>query len=58
MRKRLYTPEEVENIVDNALSEQAEEFNQQKEKEYIWNAINDLKEKVDRLLKENSKVGF
>lgn len=56
--KRKYTQQEVENIVSEALTQQSEEFERQKEKEYIWKAINDLQEKVDKLVKDGTKVGF
>lgn len=56
--KRKYTQQEVENIVSDALAQQSEEFERQKEKEDIWEAINDLQEKVNKLIKDSTKVGF
>ena len=56
--KRKYTQQEVENIVSDALTQQSEEFERQKEKEDIWEAINDLQEKVNKLIKDSTKVGF
>lgn len=56
--KRKYTQQEVENIVSDALTQQSEEFERQREKEDIWEAINDLQEKVNKLIKDNTKVGF
>ena len=56
--KRKYTQQEVENIVSDALTQQSEEFERQREKEDIWEAINDLQEKVNKLIKDSTKVGF
>ena len=56
--KRKYTQQEVENIVSEALAQQSEEFERQREKEDIWEAINDLQEKVNKLIKDSTKVGF
>lgn len=56
--KRKYTQQEVENIVSDALAQQSEEFERQREKEDIWEAINDLQEKVNKLIKDSTKVGF
>ena len=58
MCKKKYSEDEVQEIVSNALDEQAAQFKEQKEKEELNKTINNLIERIEKLEKSVNKVGF
>lgn len=53
-----YSSEEVQEIVNSALIEQKEQFEEEMKEKELHNTIDELKERIEKLEKAVNKVGF